>query len=131
MFVFVYGTLKQGYGNHRLLANSRFVSFGHTKGQFKMYNTGFPVVLAEPKEGRVVGEVYEIDPDRTLPGLDRLESNGHMYTRHETDVELLDGSVVSAWMYVGEPGFWHDAVDKLDAVEKDFRGEFCWSRHGG
>jgi gamma-glutamylcyclotransferase (GGCT)/AIG2-like uncharacterized protein YtfP len=49
MFVFVYGTLKKGYGNHRLLENSKFI--GNAKVRFeKISSCGFPRSSLEIKK---------------------------------------------------------------------------------
>jgi len=90
--VAVYGTLKQGHGNHRLLTDSKFLGKASVKG--RMYHLGgFPGVrLDEP--GTVQVELYEVDND-TLRRLDRLEgyregaADNNFYTREivETDTE--------------------------------------------
>jgi len=56
MKVFVYGTLKHGYGNHHVLEGSRFVGKGCTVAMCCLYDAGFPVlrerrasVIAEPR----------------------------------------------------------------------------------
>jgi gamma-glutamylaminecyclotransferase len=103
--VFVYGTLKAGYGNHQLLADSISIGDASTVARWAMIDSGFPVVLPGD-DGQVVGEVYDIDKI-TLQRLDRLESNGHMYQREVVDVALANGEVIQAWMYVGVPDYWH------------------------
>lgn len=98
MKVFVYGTLKRGYWNNRLLFNCEYVK-DHTLNGYKLYNAGFPV--ATPAEGcSVVGEVFEIPKDiepQVIASLDRLEGVPTMYTREEQG-ELN--------FYVGNPSNW-------------------------
>ena len=98
--VFVYGSLKQGYGNHRLLEDSKFLGKYITRdADFYMISLhSFPGVLkTEGGEGfSISGELYEID-DATLKNLDILEGNGHFYKREL--VEVLSFSE-KAWMYV-------------------------------
>jgi gamma-glutamylcyclotransferase (GGCT)/AIG2-like uncharacterized protein YtfP len=91
MKVFVYGTLKRGYGNHRLLENATLID----EAVFES-DTGLPLT----------GEVYQVDA-ATLQSLDNLEGEGTMYFRKEVPVSLAnshDRSVVA--MYIGNPEFW-------------------------
>lgn len=97
MKVFVYGTLKKGYGNNVLLRNAKFIEDRVIQGYELLY-AGFPVAV--PNEtSSILGEVYEIsdDDDFTLSRLDRLESEGSMYNRIEVD---------GCQMYVGNKSFW-------------------------
>ncbi len=104
--VFVYGTLKKGYGNNRLLANSLFCGKAITNEEYLMLNLGYfpgvrkndPLAL-KPFIGNVAGELYQVDAP-TLESLDRLEGNGHFYNR-EIVITLLpeNDAPVRAWMY--------------------------------
>ena len=103
MKVFTYGTLKQGYWNHkRLLSEATFLGETSTVDSFYLINVGFPIALLGetlPKDSKhlaypVVGEVYEITPD-ILKNLDRLENYPRLYDRKE--VLLLNG--MTALMY--------------------------------
>lgn len=98
MFVFVYGTLKEGYHNHRLLVNNRLVGRAELRG-YGVYNLPhgmFPAVEKGTIENKVIGEVYEISPT-DLVKLDRLEGyyeeggKHNLYNREEVYVRLLDG----------------------------------------
>jgi gamma-glutamylaminecyclotransferase len=106
--VFVYGTLKRGYGNNRLLADAQFLSVAWTRRKFRMLDVGFPVL--RPYEDQdyykasVEGELYECD-DRTLEALDRLESEGRMYDRKIIEV-VVNGSVVRVHAYIGRTEHW-------------------------
>jgi gamma-glutamylcyclotransferase (GGCT)/AIG2-like uncharacterized protein YtfP len=76
--VAVYGTLKVGHGNHRLLAGSDFL--GKTVVYGKMYSLGaFPAVVLGGHE-KVYVELYSVDDD-TLARLDRLEGCPSFYQR--------------------------------------------------
>lgn len=116
MQVFVYGTLKAGYGNNSLLQGSKFVREDRVKG-YKLFNCGFPVATPDANSS-VKGEVWEIDPSKTLQWLDRLEGNGRMYNR----TEVPEG--VS--LYVGHPEFWD--FSKLRECSKDEFGNYYWDR---
>ena len=99
--VFVYGTLKQGRGNHCLLANSKFVSQGRTDIQYHMRcNGGFPSVFKSSFEGgSICGEIYEVCED-TLHQLDTLEGVASgMYFREEVIIRTEFGAPTVAHIY--------------------------------
>jgi gamma-glutamylcyclotransferase (GGCT)/AIG2-like uncharacterized protein YtfP len=103
--VFVYGTLKSGYGNNVLLKGSTFKSTGVTLRLFTVLSSGFPVAFAtERPKHRLSGEIYQVD-DKTLAQLDRLESNGSMYKRRRVVINTPTGTEV-CWMYIGVYRHW-------------------------
>jgi gamma-glutamylcyclotransferase (GGCT)/AIG2-like uncharacterized protein YtfP len=107
MKVFVYGTLKRGYGNHHILADSRFVGEGETVARCRLFNSGFPVLrrrlnLDGPWNAPVRGEIYEVTNPETLARLDRLESEGFMYHRRIKKIRTDDGQIVKAHTYIGD-----------------------------
>lgn len=92
--VFVYGSLKRGFGNNVLLADSNLIDTTLTKDRFQMNSLGgFPGVVKSQK-GFVSGELYEVN-DTTLARLDQLEGNGRFYNREVVDLENGE----EAWMY--------------------------------
>lgn len=99
--VFVYGTLRRGEGNHRLLESARFVGAGRTVKAMTMIDVcgAFPAVVTGPGPSRIVGEVYAVD-DETLLRLDRLEGVPHFYDRDVFVIELEGGEQVCAMTYV-------------------------------
>lgn len=117
--VFVYGTLKSGYGNNRLLASSEFIGEAVTEEAFHLCELGaFPGMLeADEHEGDpllVSGEVWEVD-EKTFASLDRLEGHPTFYKRR-----TLDTSEGKAWGYIyqGHPRELCNVVD----------GKYNWSR---
>lgn len=100
-FVAVYGTLKEGYGNHRLLQGCKLVGKGNTIKKFPMVQGfGFPYAYYEEGVGHNIQvEVYEVSID-VLDRLDQLEGvdSGH-YTPVSVDVDLGLNGVVQAEMY--------------------------------
>ena len=70
--VFVYGTLKRGFGNHRLLREATFVGKAITKKKYSMTRDGIPFVNEDRETSQIHGEVYEVTPE-IKEGLDRLE----------------------------------------------------------
>lgn len=95
--VAVYGTLKQGFGNHRLI-DAEPVEHGVVRGH-RLYESGIPFLVEDKtSDYDVVVEVYDVDAD-TLESLDWLEGHPSFYCRKELDIILADGDVTSAWVY--------------------------------
>jgi gamma-glutamylcyclotransferase (GGCT)/AIG2-like uncharacterized protein YtfP len=93
--VFVYGTLRAGEGNHRLLAGAGFVGLARTEPAFRMFDLGAYPAVAPGGSTEIEGEVYEVD-DAMLARLDRLEGHPTFYTR--TPIALADGSEAEAYL---------------------------------
>lgn len=129
MKVFVYGTLKRGYGNHRLLEKATLVGKAVTDVKFDMIAGGFPVVFESDTGLPVSGEVYQVDAE-TLKRLDGLEGEGVMYLRKEVPVSLAgdhDRSRSVVAMYIGNPQYWSWPRDNHnDRFTKD--GTLEWFR---
>lgn len=89
--VAVYGTLKRGFGNHRLLEKSAFLKESKLKGT--MYSLGPFPALSLHGNTDVHVEMYEID-EPTLQSLDRLEGHPSFYQRQKVHAGGLD-----AWVY--------------------------------
>lgn len=116
ILMFVYGTLRRGYGNHRYMRGSTFLGMAKTVDAFTLYQHGIPYVNAVKATCPIVGEVYRV-PSSDLPAVDRLESHPHGYTRRETPVRMEEtGAVVTAWLYF----FDHDLPDDLLNSSGDF-----------
>jgi len=100
--VFVYGTLKDGHGNHGyyLAGNPAVSKLGrcYISGDYRMYSNGaFPMVTRGSDQDRVshiVGEVYEID-EHTLDSLDALEGHPDWYCREKVETPFK-----KAWVYL-------------------------------
>ena len=93
--VAVYGSLRQGMGNHSLLAGQQLVSCTMTKEPFVMYTLGgFPMIsLYGKKVSPITVEVYDVD-EACLERLNRLEGfygkgDRNFYDRSE--IETADG----------------------------------------
>lgn len=125
--VFVYGTLKRGYGNHGLLRGSNFLTEGLTIDQFGMYKVGFPVLLqGHGSLGRVNGELFEVSA-RTLESLDRLEGVPRMYTREKVKVMVKSG-VVEAMIYIGTPSMWVHRLQGMRVELPNAEGHITYAR---
>src|SRR3990167_8313550 len=109
MLIFVYGTLKKGFGNHPVLGmNARFVNTGRTCHYYVMYDAGFPVVMKGEKGAPITGEIYDVDQE-TIKRLDRLESVGYMYRRERVVLDIPGWEKNTyAEMYIGLPENWQN-----------------------
>lgn len=94
----VYGTLRAGFGNHRLMEDSTLVGSGLTKEKYTMYASGIPYVDKDEPTSRIRVEVYDVK-DEDLPSIDSLEGHPSWYRREEIPVELDNGEEVDAWLY--------------------------------
>lgn len=95
--VFVYGTLRKGFGNNVLLDESDFLGDAITVGAYSMYEQGIPYV-SPIGEQRIYGEVYSVGGD-TLAQLDSLEGHPDWYNRRQIAVLLESGETIQAWLY--------------------------------
>lgn len=90
LYLFVYGTLMKGFGNHHLLETSEFIGLARTCEKYAMFAAGFPFVNPTLHRTVISGEVYLIETEEALLRLDRLEGHPDYYVRTEIDVELID-----------------------------------------
>jgi gamma-glutamylcyclotransferase (GGCT)/AIG2-like uncharacterized protein YtfP len=97
--VFVYGTLKTGYGNNALLRRATFIGRATSLlPSFRMLDGGYPYLFTGG-ESFVSGELYSVT-DPQFRRLDGLEGYPTHYTRevHQFTSEL--GNVYDAWVYL-------------------------------
>lgn len=139
--LFVYGTLKRGWGNNRLLSTSKYICDAVTRDKFVMFRTGFPVLMREPAPHLaerfwlpVRGEVYEVNDERTWEDLDGLEGVPHMYTRGKCVVDLLkpkqviptdESETAEVEVYLGTPDRWYRRFTPLN-----FQDALCAVQNG-
>ena len=101
--VVVYGTLKEGYRNHYLIAPYILKTETGIVYDFALIDCGFyPAAIKCPGTGIYV-EVFTLRNHETaLNLLDQLEGVPHLYSREEVDAHLDTGEIVSAWIYFME-----------------------------
>jgi gamma-glutamylaminecyclotransferase len=140
-YIFVYGTLKKGFGNHPILQEikAEFITEVETAERYPLVVNGLPYLLNMPGNGkRVKGELYNrTNPEHAMTRLDSLEGHPHFYRRQVIDVKDQAGNTVQAWAYFlyapervkrvlneGQP--WHseyvdpkrELIKKLNRVRK-------------
>ncbi len=107
-YLFVYGTLKRGFGLHRVLKqlDAQFAGAGSIRA--RLYDLkDFPGALpSSVGEHRVEGEIYELkDPISQLKILDQEEEfypdspRKSLFVREVTKVRLRNGLTREAWVY--------------------------------
>jgi gamma-glutamylcyclotransferase (GGCT)/AIG2-like uncharacterized protein YtfP len=112
VYVFVYGTLKQGYSNnyHLQNKNSEFIKNTSIK-DYKMYkpkNMLFPFILPS-KDGLVEGELWKVTSNKVISSLDILEGIPYLYTRQLIETETGE----KAYVYIGNPKIFTDTSNPI------------------
>ena len=110
--VAVYGSLRQGMGNHGLLRSARFVGRFWTAPAYTMRSLGYFPGMIDGGDTAILCEVYDVD-DNTFDRLDVLESNGRYYERQRLPLVSDDPTAADtlAWVYILMPG--HRAGDRV------------------
>jgi gamma-glutamylaminecyclotransferase len=104
MRLFVYGTLKRGYGLHRVIQDCRFLGEANTVKPHALLDAGFPVMTPLETGANVVrGEVYEVTDRALIKRLDGIES---AYDRKKILVRFDDGATMRVHAYIGKPSWW-------------------------
>lgn len=110
--VFVYGTLKKGLGNHRLLEGQTFIGKAETEPLYRLYNIGpYPCMIAAENGNSIIGEVYEVDAN-TLIRLDRLEGVPFLYDR--ANIKLKDGTTAVGYLFQKPVDKYRDSGSSWD-----------------
>ncbi|HEV3257174.1 MAG TPA: gamma-glutamylcyclotransferase family protein [Gemmataceae bacterium] len=104
----VYGTLKRGFRNHRLLERQQFIREAVTLPRYRLFDRGaYPCLVEDAEAGVAVqGELWKIDTE-ILPLLDRLEGVPDLFIRREIVIEAFPEPVV-AYFYKGHVSRYRD-----------------------
>jgi len=112
--VAVYGSLREGLHNHRLLEDSDYLGLDWTDPDYTMLSLGSFPGIVEGGETAIKIEVYQVNQD-TFTNLDRLEGYPNFYNRKKIETKFGD-----AWIYFLEgreysttyvpSGDWKEAV---------------------
>lgn len=90
--IFVYGTLKEGYGNNHLLrtGGAKKIANARTEKKYTLMDFGgFPGMYNHGENVCVTGELWEVD-DATLARCDLLEGHPSFYKRTPIHVKGSD-----------------------------------------
>lgn len=102
--LFVYGSLKKGFDNDKLLEKStRRLGKASTVGKFGMFEDSFgnyPYLIKKPIN-RIIGELYEIQRKELLDQIDEFEGAPDYYQRKKIKVKTHHG-VQFAYAYIRE-----------------------------
>lgn len=125
--LFVYGTLKRGYHNHRLLADAIFEGEYEAHG-FSLLDFGaFPGMIDGP--GSVHGEVYQITKEM-LPALDRLEGVPTLYERRSIYIHK-GGDGFKCYAYIFKPMMDLKEYQIIESGRWEKKPRFSDGRPGG
>lgn len=103
----VYGTLRSGFSNHRVMGDSELIGTGKTTEKYKLTASGIPFVSPKEQISNVTVEVYSVTPQQ-LPRIDGLEGynpndhEGSWYKRTPISVTLDNGKEIEASIYFGD-----------------------------
>lgn len=95
----VYGTLREGFGNHRLIRHCNRLNDGFIQPGYGLFINGLPYLVEDVDGPGCFGEIYEIDKN-TLRRCDDLENHPHWYCRKLVNVITIDGETVRCWAYI-------------------------------
>jgi gamma-glutamylcyclotransferase (GGCT)/AIG2-like uncharacterized protein YtfP len=110
----VYGTLRRGGQNHRLLDGAQFLGSGRIQGRLHVVRAAtrrpyaYPLLLPDDSE-RVVVELYRLVDAHMLRNLDRLEmydpadEAASEYVRRSVSVLGARVATAQAYFYNGSP----------------------------
>ncbi len=101
-FLFVYGSLKKGFDNHRLLEKStKRLGKATTINKFGMFEDSFgnyPYLITKPIS-KIDGELYQINRKELLEEIDEFEGAPDYYQRKKIKVKTHHG-VNIAYAYI-------------------------------
>ncbi len=93
MLIFVYGTLKKGFINHRVIKEASFKETVTTSDKFVISvdgTYGFPYLLEYNNKGKYIqGEIYEIDESLECE-LDYFEGVPDLYVKKDINISGYD-----------------------------------------
>ena len=109
MLVFIYGSIKEEYHNHHIIEGLKKTKIiVKTTSKYPLYNSEsyceyFPYLEDCKGVGHIIkGELYEIDPYKTLKALkvlDNFEGVPELYKRGEIEVVDDNGVKYTAYVY--------------------------------
>jgi gamma-glutamylcyclotransferase (GGCT)/AIG2-like uncharacterized protein YtfP len=123
--LFVYGTLKQEYGNHSRIDDAEFVGEAVSADCYEMVAGGYPIIWDDAQGRPVRGELYRVT-DKMLADCDALEGHPRFYHRQWRKFVTDDGAHHEAWIYIMRDE--HRSPHRGPSMEPNAHGELEWSR---
>lgn len=111
--VFVYGTLRRNYHNHKLISKAYFISEWVTPAQYTMISFGFYPAVIAVGTSPIVGELYKIN-DKQLEEVDQIEGVPTFYQRDT--IETPAGKAI-----------WYVMPESAERTDVVFSGD--WDEH--
>lgn len=99
--LFVYGTLRKAFDNHRILGRAEFIGNAKTVNKYCMYADIIPFVHKNKEVSYIKGELYGIS-SQVLRCVDSLEGHPRWYKREEIDVKDKEKNIHRAWIYFSD-----------------------------
>jgi gamma-glutamylaminecyclotransferase len=98
--LFVYGSLKRGHRNHRLIADQEYLGEAATEPRYRVIDLGrYPGLIRDDADGLAVrGELWAVGPDR-LRELDDFEGGEGLWARGPVAIPGREG--VEAYFWTG------------------------------
>lgn len=134
----VYGTLKKGYGNNRLLQAEGVQYLGNvvSENEYVMLDCGFPMAFFNPEKidlpkRKLLGELYKVENKSVINNLDRLESNGSFYLRSIRPFKTVEeGLEIEAWIYEIPAFDGYYRTDRLELCQYDTQlNSYYWGHN--
>ena len=117
----VYGTLRSGFGNHRLLTNAEYIGTFNTPPIYDLHDLGGFPALKNGGETSVVMEVYAVN-EQEARRVDMLEGYEEGITPTFYDKQPIETPWGTAGVYI--------YVDNLDRVPIVESGDYYEHRKG-
>lgn len=115
----VYGSLRAGMGNNRIIESAKKIATEKVSLPFAMFDLGgFPGLVPVEENNDMIVEVYEVDPE-TYRRVERLEGYPSFYDR-----QVIETSVGAADIY-----FLPRGSEWSNGKVAKFDGAFDWVKH--
>ena len=110
--LFVYGTLKKGFGNHRLIQKTEYIGDFISNDKFDLSGHSFPEIYPNDQGKQIKGEIYNLE-EQDFIVTDSLEGNGYFYNR-EIQSFYNNKTQIEAWIYIiMQPGASIEVPDRV------------------
>ena len=107
----VYGSLRKGFGNHRIIQNAKYLGTCTTEPVFSLYSLGGFPGLKQNGNTSVVIEVYEVNEEEA-EWVDSLEGYSEHGNNTFYDKIFIDTPYGKAGIYIYVPNISEDRLVK-------------------